>query len=135
MLFTIIDESKKENDLLAISVNAFFKHKLDIILINNTQYSIQIVADPSTRNDIVEEIKNELNRKVNHVTTDTVSMVYMIGSFDVEDVNDFNTLLVKSKADLEISAFLYKNCTRLEAIVKNQDLDKIINQVHNKFIK
>jgi aspartate kinase len=135
VLFTIIDESKKENDLLAISVNAFFKHKLDIILINNTQYSIQIVADPSTRNDIVEEIKNELNRKVNHVTTDTVSMVYMIGSFDVEDVNDFNTLLVKSKADLEISAFLYKNCTRLEAIVKNQDLDKIINQVHNKFIK
>jgi aspartate kinase len=45
VLFTISDESKKENGLLAISSNAFFKHKVDIILISNTQYSIQIVAD------------------------------------------------------------------------------------------
>jgi hypothetical protein len=44
--------------------------------------------------------------------------VYLVGNFDVYDVNDFNAMLIKMKADLEISAFLYKNCTRLEAIIK-----------------
>ncbi|MBP6866410.1 MAG: hypothetical protein KBC12_02635 [Candidatus Pacebacteria bacterium] len=133
VLFTITDESKKENGLLAISSNAFFKHKVDIILISNTQYSIQIVADNA--NGKAEEVYEEINKKVKEVEMHPVSMIYLIGSFDVYDVNDFNAMLIKMKADLEISAFLYKNCTRLEAIIKEQNIDKIINSLHKKFIK
>jgi aspartokinase len=133
VLFTITDESKKENGLLAISSNAFFKHKVDIILISNTQYSIQIVADNA--NGKADEVFDEINKKVKEVEMHPVSMIYLIGSFDVYDVNDFNAMLIKMKADLEISAFLYKNCTRLEAIIKEQNIDKIINALHKKFIK
>ena len=133
VLFTISDESKKENSLLAISSNAFFKHKVDIILISNTQYSIQIVADNA--NGKAEEVYEEINKKVKEVEMHPVSMIYLIGSFDVYDVNDFNAMLIKMKADLEISAFLYKNCTRLEAIIKETNIDKIINALHKKFIK
>lgn len=133
VLFTISDESKKENGLLAISSNAFFKHKVDIILISNTQYSIQIVADNA--NGKAEEVYEEINKKVKEVEMHAVSMIYLIGSFDVYDVNEFNAMLIKMKADLEISAFLYKNCTRLEAIIKEQNIDKIINALHKKFVK
>lgn len=133
VLFTISDESKKENGLLAISSNAFFKHKVDIILISNTQYSIQIVADNA--NGKADEVYEEINKKVKEVEMHPVSMIYLIGSFDVYDVNEFNAMLIKMKADLEISAFLYKNCTRLEAIIKEQNIDKIINVLHKKFIK
>jgi len=133
VLFTISDESKKENSLLSISSNAFFKHKVDIILISNTQYSIQIVADNA--NGKADEVFEEINKKVKDVEMHPVSMIYLIGSFDVYDVNDFNAMLIKMKADLEISAFLYKNCTRLEAIIKEQNIDKIINALHKKFIK
>lgn len=132
VLFTISDESKKENSLLAISSNAFFKHKVDIILISNTQYSIQIVADNA--NGKAEEVFEEINKKVKEVEMHPVSMIYLIGSFDVHDVNAFNAMLIKMKADLEISAFLYKNCTRLEAIIKETNIDKIINSLHKKFI-
>ncbi len=133
VLFTISDESKKENSLLSISSNAFFKHKVDIILISNTQYSIQIVADNA--NGKADEVYEEINKKVKDVDMHPVSMVYLVGNFDVYDVNDFNAMLIKMKADLEISAFLYKNCTRLEAIIRETNLDKIINVLHKKFIK
>ncbi|MFM7088940.1 MAG: hypothetical protein ACKOW9_05435, partial [Candidatus Paceibacterota bacterium] len=133
VLFTVTDESKKENDLLAISSNAFFKHKVDIILVSNTQYSIQIVADNA--NGKADAVYEEINKKVKEVDMHKVSMVYLIGSFDVYDVNEFNATLIKMRTDLEISAFLYKNCTRLEAIIKEQNLDKIINTLHSKFIK
>jgi aspartate kinase len=137
VLFTISDESKKENSLLSISSNAFFKHKVDIILISNTQYSIQIVAD--NVNGKAEEVYEEINKRIKDVEMHKVSMVYLVGGFDLYDVNEFNSLLIKMKTDLEISAFLYKNCTRLEAIIKEDekgvDLDKIINALHKKFIK
>jgi len=133
VLFTISDESKKENSLLSISSNAFFKHKVDIILISNTQYSIQIVADNA--NGKADEVYEEINKKVKDVDMHSVSMIYLIGNFTVKDVNEFNMMLIKMKTDLEISAFLYKNCTRIEAIIKEQNIDKIINNLHKKFIK
>ena len=66
-------------------------------------------------------------------------MVFLVGNFDIKDVNEFNSLLIKMKADLEISAFLYKNCTRLEAVIKEDSqkdgVENIIRALHKKFIK
>lgn len=136
VLFLITDETKKENDMLLVVSQAFAKYKVDVILISNTRYSFQIVADNA--NGKAEEVYAEINKKMSQVETYPVSMVYLVGNFDVEDVNEFNTLLIKQKADMEISAFLYKNCTRLEAVIKTkyqEELEKIIKSLHKKFIK
>lgn len=136
VLFIITDEYKKENDMLSITSHAFFKNKVDIILISNTKYSLQIVADNA--NGKAEDVFEEINKKVSQVETFPVSMVYLVGNFDVKDVNEFNNFLIKIKADMEISAFLYKDCTRLEAIIKTksqEELEKIIRALHKKFIK
>jgi len=132
-LYIITDEIIKGNELLAIVSQAFVKNKVDVILISNTRYSLQIVADNNhgSANKVIEELK----KKVFKVETQPVSMVYLVGSFDVGYVNDFNSLLVKLKTDLEISAFLYKNCTRLEAVIGNRDIENVIRTLYKKFIK
>jgi hypothetical protein len=61
-------------------------------------------------------------------------MVFLVGNFDVGYVNDFNSLLIQMKTDLEISAFLYKNCTRLEAVIRTDKIENIIRALYKKFI-
>jgi aspartokinase len=129
----LTDESKKENDMLSIVSNAFSKYKVDVILISNTRYSFQIVADNA--NGKADEVYEEINKKIKEVDMQPVSMIYLVGNFNIKDVNEFNNLLIKMKTDMEISAFLYKNCTRLEAIIKDQNIDRIVNALHKKFIK
>jgi aspartate kinase len=133
ILFLLTDESKKENDMLSIVSNAFSKYKVDVILISNTRYSFQIVADNA--NGKADEVYEEINKKIKEVDMQPVSMIYLVGNFNIKDVNEFNNLLIKMKTDMEISAFLYKNCTRLEAIIKDQNIDRIVNALHKKFIK
>mgnify|MGYP001321679526 CR=1 FL=1 len=96
------------------------------------RYSLQIVADNDGSS---EKILSELKKKVFKVETYPVNMVFLVGNFDVQDVNDFNSLLIKLKADLEISAFLYKNCTRLEAVIGTDKIENIIRSLYKKFIK
>jgi aspartate kinase len=131
-LYVITDEIIKGNELLAIVSQAFAKNKVDIILISNTRYSLQIVAD--NNNGSSKNVLEELRKKVFKVETSPVSMVYLVGNFDVKYVNDFNTLMIKLKTDLEISAFLYKNCTRLEAVIRNGKIDGVIKALYKKFI-
>ena len=62
-------------------------------------------------------------------------MFFLVGNFNVKDVNDFNDILIKHKTGLQISAFLYENCTRLEAVVKSDKVEDIIRVLYKKFIK
>ncbi len=137
VLFIVTDESKKENDMLYIVSEVFHKNKVDIILISNTRYSLQIVADNMT--GMADKVFKEINEKISKVEKYPVNMVFLVGNFDIKDVNEFNSLLIKMKADLEISAFLYKNCTRLEAVIKEDSqkdgVENIIRALHKKFIK
>lgn len=132
-LFLITDEIIKGNELLAIVSQAFAKNKVDVILISNTRYSLQIVAD--NNDGSTKKILDELKKKVFKIETHLVSMVFLVGNFDVKYVNDFNSLLIKLKTDLEISAFLYKNCTRLEAVIKTDKIESIIKALYKKFIR
>lgn len=131
-LFLITDEIIKGNELLSIVSQAFAKNKLDILLISNTRYSLQIVAE---NNGSSRKIIDELKNKVYKVEASPVSMVFLVGNFDVKYVNDFNSLLIKLKTDLEISAFLYKNCTRLEAVIRTDKIESIIKALYKKFIR
>lgn len=131
-LYVITDEIIKGNELLSIVSQAFAKNKVDIILISNTRYSLQIVAD--NNNGSSKNVLEELKKKVFKVETSPVSMVYLVGNFDVKYVNDFNSLMIKLKTDLEISAFLYKNCTRLEAVIRTNKIESVIRSLYKKFI-
>lgn len=131
-LFLITDEVIKGNELLAIVSQAFAKNKLDVLLISNTRYSLQIVAD--NNNGSSKKVIDELKKKVFKVEALPVSMVFLVGNFDVNYVNDFNSLLIKLKTDLEISAFLYKNCTRLEAVIRTDRIESVIRSLYKKFI-
>jgi len=131
-LFLITDEIIKGNELLSIVSDAFLKNKVDVLLISNTRYSLQIVAE--NNNNMAEKVLAELKKKVFKVETYPVSMVFLVGNFDVGYVNDFNSLLIQMKTDLEISAFLYKNCTRLEAVIRTDKIENIIRALYKKFI-
>ncbi|MFN4181068.1 MAG: aspartate kinase [Candidatus Paceibacteria bacterium] len=133
VFFIVTDEEKKETDMLAVVNQACSKNNVDILLISNTRYNLQIVAD--NQNGKAEEVFAEIKKRIPQVTMSPVSMVFLVGNFAMQDVNEFNSLLIKLKTDMEISAFFYKNCTRLEAVIKEQNLDKIINTLHSKFIK
>lgn len=132
-LFVITDEVIKGSELLSIVSQIFFKNKTDVILISNTRYSLQIVAENGSH--FTHKILHELRQKVYKVEFSPVSMVYLIGNFDVKYVNAFNSSLIKMKTDLEISAFLYKNCTRIEAIIREDKIEPIIKSLYNEFIK
>jgi aspartate kinase len=129
----ITDEKVKVNDLLLIVSETFIKYKVDIILISNTRYSLQIVADNS--NGQLHKVYEEIKDRVFEIEITKASMVFLVGWFDAKDVSDFNNLLVKQKTDLLISAFYYENCYRMEAVIKTEDINKVIKALYKKFIK
>ncbi len=133
VFFIVTDEEKKETDMLAIVNQACTKNNVDILLISNTRYNLQIVAD--NQNGKAEEVYAEIKKRIPEVTMKPVAMVYLVGNFKMQDVNEFNSLLIKMKTDMEISAFFYKNCTRLEAVIANQNIEKIVQTLHKEFIK
>jgi hypothetical protein len=132
-LILITDETIRVNDLLYIVSQIFLKHKVDIILISNTRYSLQIVADNS--NGQLDRVYTELKNKVFKIEITKASMIFLVGLFDSKDVSNFNDLLVKQKTDLLISAFYYENCYRMEAVIKTDDINKVVKAVYKKFIK
>ena len=129
----ITDENIKLNDLLVITSDIFEKYKIDITLISNTRYSLQIVVD--NKNNQLENAYNELRSKVEEIEITKASMIFLVGWFEAKDVSNFNDLLVKHDTDLLISAFYYENCYRMEAVIKTDDLNKIMKIVYNKFIR
>jgi len=132
-LILITDETIRVNDLLYIVSQIFLKHKVDIILISNTRYSLQIVADNS--NGQLDKVYAELKNKVFKIEITKASMVFLVGLFDSKDVSNLNDLLVKQKTDLLISAFYYENCYRMEAVIKTDDINKVVKAVYKKFIR
>ena len=102
-------------------------------LVSNTRYSLQIVAE--NRNGQLDKACRELKNKVEKIEVTKASMIFLVGWFDFKDVGDFNNLLVKQKADLLISAFYYENCYRIEAVIKTDDINKIVEAVYKKFIR
>ena len=132
-LFIINEEAIGMNNLLALAGAAFSRHKVAIVLISNARYILQIVADNG--NGQVDKVFKELKSKVSAIKFFKVSMVFLVGSFKINDVNKFNDLLIRHKTGMEISAFLYENCSRIEAIIKTDKLENIIRVLYKEFIK
>ncbi|MFH1255537.1 MAG: aspartate kinase [bacterium] len=133
VLFIITDEAAKMADLLSSTCQVFAKHKVDIVLISNARHILQIAADNS--NGLLEKVFQELKNKASSVKAAKASMVFLIGNFNADDVNDFNDILIKHKAGMQISAFFYENCARIEAIIKTDKTEDMVRILHKKFIK
>ncbi len=129
----ITDEIIKLNDLLVIVSETFYKYKLDIVLISNTHYSLQLVVD--NNNGQLNSAYAELRDKVSKIEMVNTNMVFLIGRFDAKDVSNFNDILVKMGAELLISAFYYEDCNRIEAVIKTDDINQVVKVLHKKFIK
>lgn len=129
----ITDEKITLNDLLLLVSEAFKKHKVEITLISNTRYSLQIIAD--NKNGQLDKAYRELKNKVEKIEITKASMVFLVGWFEAKDVSNFNDLLVKQKAELLISAFYYEDCYRMEAVIKTDDINQIAKAVYKKFIR
>lgn len=129
----ITDENIKLNDLLLVVSEVFKKNKVEMTLISNTRYSLQIVAD--NKNNQLDKVCEELKSKVKKVEVTNASMIFLVGWFDAKDVSNFNDLLVKQNTDLLISAFYYEDCYRMEAVIKTDNINKIMSAVYKKFIR
>ena len=129
----LTDENIKLNDLLIIVTDIFRKYKLEMTLISNTRYSVQIVSD--NKNNQLDKALNELKKQIEKVETTNASMIFLVGWFEAKNVSNFNDLLVNQKTDLLISAFYYENCYRMEAIIKTDNIEKIMRAVYKKFIR
>ncbi|MEI7688916.1 MAG: aspartate kinase [Candidatus Nomurabacteria bacterium] len=129
----ITDEIIKLNDLLMIVSDVFNKYKLDILLISNTHYSLQLVVE--NNNGQLNSAFAELREKVSKIEMVNTNMVFLVGRFDAKDVSNFNDLLVKMGTDLLISAFYYEDCNRIEAVIKTDDINQVVKVLHKKFIK
>lgn len=138
VFFVITDEDKKENYVLDEASRIFAKHQVDIILISNTKYILQIIAD--NQNEKANLVFKELEEIFDKVEIKPVYMVFLIGNFNLKMVNSFNQFLLEQKVDMEISAFLYKDCKRIEAIIRKREnkpneLENIIKKLHYQFIE
>lgn len=129
----ITDENMKLNDMLSLISTTFNKYKLDITLISNSKYSIQIISD--NKNGQLEKACDEIKQKVEKVENKDAVMVFAVGMFDAKDVSTFNDILIKDDSELLISAFYYEDCRRIEAIIKTKDINKVVKAVYKKFIK
>jgi aspartate kinase len=129
----ITDEKIKLNDLLLLVSETFKKYKVEITLISNTRYSLQIVAE--NKNNQLDKAYRELKDSVEKIEKTKANMIFLVGWFEAKDVSNFNDLLVKQKTDLLISAFYYENCYRMEAVIKTDDINKITKAVYKKFIR
>ena len=129
----ITDEIIKLNDLLITVSETFHKYKLDILLISNTHYSLQLVID--NNNGQLNSAYAELRDKVAKIEMVNTSMIFLVGRFDAKDVSNFNDTLVKMGAELLISAFYYEDCNRIEAVIKTSDINQVVKVLHKKFIK
>ncbi len=129
----ITDENIRLNDLILLSSEIFNKYKLDITLISNSKYSLQIISD--NKNGQLEKACDEIRKKVENVEVTNATMIFAVGLFNAKDVSTFNDTLIKTGSQLLISAFYYEDCRRIEAIINTKDINKVVKAIYKKFIK
>jgi aspartate kinase len=129
----ITDENLKLNDMMILVSKTFEKYKLEITLISNSKYSLQILSD--NKNGNLKKACIEIQKIVEKIEIVGATMIFAIGLFDAKDVSSFNDVIIKSDSDLLISAFYYEDCRRIEAIINTKDINKVVKAIYKKFIK
>lgn len=133
ILFEIRSGHMSEYGFLYKITEIFTKYKVNMNLIRNTRDSFYIVADNHNIN--IKKLSDELINLGHYLNTMPCAMVNIIGSLDWDLTHKFNALLKENIKKLWLGAFPYKDCTRLEAIVGQDEMNELIKKLHEKFIK
>jgi aspartate kinase len=130
----ITDEKVKEYGFLYQISKVFTNHRVNMVIIRNTRDRLYIVIE-NGGHERVKASLDELKELGYHIVTTPVAMVTVIGNLEWKDVNTFNNTLSVLSKDAPLGAFPYRNCTRLEAVVKNEELETVIKGFHDVFIQ
>ncbi|MBD3245025.1 MAG: aspartate kinase [Candidatus Moranbacteria bacterium] len=132
-LLVITDDGVSQYGFLHGISKIFNLFKVNMVLIRNTRDSLQIVVEKNNGN--VKKAMQKLRTKKYLIQSLNVNMVSLIGTLSWKMVNKFNDALFNTCPDPQIGAFPYKNCVRLEAIVKTKEMNKVIRQLHKTFME
>ncbi|KKT35735.1 MAG: Aspartokinase [Parcubacteria group bacterium GW2011_GWA2_44_12] len=133
-LVIITDEGVKEYGFLYQISKIFTNHKVNMALIRNTRDRLYIVVENNGGSDKVSASLDELKQFHFGLEVMQVSMVTVIGNLDFGAANTFNDTLCSLCPNAPIGGFPYKDCVRLEAVVKNEELEIVIRGFHKVFI-
>ncbi len=132
-LMIVTDEGMGEYGFLYGISQIFNEYEINMVLIRNTRDSLHIVVEDNNGN--LEKSLKELKGKGYLVNCQPVNMVTLIGGLDWGTVSEFNDALIKICPQSQIGAFPYKDCVRLEAVVKTNEMEKVMLKFHKIFIE
>jgi aspartate kinase len=132
-LLTISDERVKKYGFLFEISKIFHTRKVNMVLIRNTRDTLFIVVDNGINGNLKESLEDFQNMGID-MHCFPVQMVYVIGNLDWETVNIFNRILLEVSPEALLGAFPYTKCVRLEAIVKDNEVERAIQAFHKTFI-
>ena len=132
-LLIITDDRMNNYGYLANVTRILTSHKVNLDITRNTRDKLILVAENNGNG--FEEMIAELKKQVKKLEVSPVNMVILIGNLDWKDVNRFNDILIRLCPYTELGAFPYKNCVRLEAVVKTEEMEKMVRALHKEFIK
>lgn len=133
-LFEIRSGKMEEYGFLQRVAEMFSKYKINMNLIRNTRDAFYIVADNPPTEEKIKKLSDELIGLGNYLKERPCAMINIIGSLDWNLTAQFNAILKENAKDLWIGAFPYKNCARLEAIVGQDEMERLIRKLHREFI-
>jgi len=107
--------------------------KINMVLIRNTKESLYIVVEKNSHN--LTNCQKKIENLGYQVLAKEVAMVNAVGSMNWKVVERFNRLLYEDCPEMDLGAFPYKNCHRLEAIVERPKVNKLIKAFHKEFIE
>lgn len=131
-LFEIRSGRMEQYGFLYKVAELFSKYKINMNLIRNTHDAFYIVAD---NNENIKKLSDELTGLGHYLKKRPCAMVNIIGSLDWDLTYKFNALLKENVKDLWLGAFPYKNCTRLEAIVGEDEMEGLVRKLHGEFVR
>lgn len=131
-LLVITDDRMNGHGYLANITRILTSHKVNLDITRNTRDKLLLVAENGDGK--LDEAIHEIKKQVKKLEVTPVNMVVLIGSLDWKTVNRFNDILIKLCPKTELGAFPYRDCVRLEAVVKTEEMEKMVRALHKEFI-
>ncbi|MBD3238023.1 MAG: aspartate kinase [Candidatus Moranbacteria bacterium] len=132
-LIIITDEGVSEYGFLYRISKLFNDLEVNMVLIRNTRDSLHIVVEKNNGN--VEQALKRLKREKYNFQANEIAMVSVIGTLSWQMASQLNQILEQHCQKPIIGAFPYQDAVRLEAVVKDRELKKVVRAMHEKFIK
>lgn len=123
----------KQHGFLYRVAEVFAQKGINMVLIRNTRDALHFVVEKNGHD--FAEIMNTLERRGYALDEMDCAMVNVVGKLDWELTSRFNKVLVALCPNSPLGAFPYRECVRLEAIVAEGDVDRMVKSFYREFIE